>query len=82
MQKKPIGSWPEYSKADDVEEYLLMTQKKFRKYKLNIFDLNHVSGIRLSHGNVVRTCLATLVFPEKTSQSHQSEKRVQRSNEK
>ena len=67
MQKQKMGSWPDYAKADDVEDYLLMTQKKFRKYKLNIFDLNHVSGSGSNHSILVCSCLAALVFPEKES---------------
>ena len=43
MDKRNIGTWPSSASASDVEEYLMVTQKKFRKYRLNIFDLNHVS---------------------------------------
>ena len=37
-----IGTWKR-TKADQIEDYLLGSQRKFAKYRLNIFYLNKVS---------------------------------------
>lgn len=41
-QSNAIGTWQD-AKAEDIEDYLLGTQRRFIKYKLNIFYLNRVS---------------------------------------
>ena len=38
-----MGTWQD-AKAEDIEDYLLGTQRRFIKYKLNIFYLNKVSN--------------------------------------
>ena len=38
-----MGTWQD-AKAEDIENYLLGTQRRFIKYKLNIFYLNKVSN--------------------------------------
>ena len=38
-----IGTWQD-AKADEIEGYLVGSQRKFVKYRLNIFYLNKVSG--------------------------------------
>ena len=43
-EHETIGSWQD-AKVEDIEDYLLGTQRKFIKYKLNIFYLNRVSTV-------------------------------------
>ena len=38
-----MGTWDQSAKVDDIEAYLLTAQRKFVKYRLNIFFLNKVS---------------------------------------
>ena len=43
-----MGTWQD-AKAEEIEGYLLGSQRKFIKYKLNIFYLNKVSVSRFLH---------------------------------
>ena len=42
---KPFGSWMNEVEVttEDIEEYLIRKQREFRKYKLNIWQLNHAA---------------------------------------
>ena len=42
-----IGTWQD-TKATDIEEYLVSVQRKFVKYRLNIFFLNKCA-LRIQH---------------------------------
>ena len=43
LEKMAIGGWEEET-AEDIESYLIKSQRKFVKYRLNIFFLNKVSA--------------------------------------
>jgi len=45
MEEAPttFGSWEKTSTVGDIEQYLVDQQRKFVKYRLNIFYLNRVS---------------------------------------
>jgi hypothetical protein len=60
-----IGTWKD-ANASDIEEYLGGAQRKFVKYKLNIFYLNRVSDFEHSSSyhlfQIVRLTYPTLLL--------------------
>ena len=48
--KRTFGTW-ESTKADDIETYLVGQQRRFVKYRLNIFVLNRVSIFIMTKSN-------------------------------
>ena len=83
MDKRNIGTWPSSASASDVEEYLMVTQKKFRKYRLNIFDLNHVSSHILQDLEHILVCArcTTLVFPKTIGKTQRIRNKIKLGNE-
>ena len=75
MENERFGSWPSNTDVGQVESHLLTTQTKFKRYKLNVFDLNHVSKTdwRLN-GAIVVVCphLAALVLPQEAGEAESS----------
>ena len=43
VQNNTFGSWGE-TKAEEIEDYLVGQERRYRKYRLNIFVLNRVSA--------------------------------------
>ena len=59
--KRAFGTW-ESTKADDIETYLVGQQRRFVKYRLNIFVLNRVSIFIMTNPTFALFCLKFKIY--------------------